>query len=253
MAAESKVVDTIDAAIQFINKQPARPRYDAKYDKSKPNALPCSPSAERNKGPIFEKLKQYLPQKGIVLEIGSYYGQHCVYFAEQIRSSNLKASIKCKWQPTDYIDECFEAIQQRVNQSKVDINSFILKPKILNLLDNEWESKYAQNDDIQLVYVSNVTHISDWQCSISLFRGASAVLCKGGKLCIYGPFLINDCKHEKANKSNMRFSLSLKSRNKSWGVRNLEDFTKYCNKYGLILTRIIDMPANNYLLIHEKV
>merc|ERR1712062_417314 len=154
-------------------------------------------------------------------------------------------------QPTDYHDECFEAIQQRIEQSEVDIGSFILEPQILNLLNEEWEAKYEEND-IKLVFVSNVTHISDWQCSISLIRGAAAVLCKGGKLCIYGPFLINDCKHEEGNKSNLRFSKILKARNKAWGVRNLEDFTKYLNKYGFILTRVIDMPANNYLLIHEK-
>jgi tRNA G46 methylase TrmB len=42
-----------------------------------------SPSAERNKGPVAEVLKQALPDCGLVLEIGSGTGQHVVHFARE--------------------------------------------------------------------------------------------------------------------------------------------------------------------------
>lgn len=213
--------------------------------------LPYSPAAERNKEPIFEQLKNLLPSSGIVLEIGSRHGQHCQYFGEQIYSSQLKTKIKCKWQPTDYIKDTFKQIELRRDLNKVDIKSFILKPKILNLLDENWENKY-EKDDIQLIYISNVIHITDWQCSIGLFRGAGNILKTGNNLVLYGPFIINDGNHDTENESNSRFSKSLNSRNKAWGVRNLEDIIKLADKYKLKHAQKINMPANNYIMVFKK-
>ena len=48
-----------------------------------------SPSAERNKGPISEVLSQVLPERGVVLEVGSGTGQHVV----QLRTSNAEADL----------------------------------------------------------------------------------------------------------------------------------------------------------------
>jgi GTP cyclohydrolase III len=49
-----------------------------------------SPSAERNKAPISEVLSQVLPERGIVLKVGSGTGQHVLQFARDAKS-NLAA------------------------------------------------------------------------------------------------------------------------------------------------------------------
>ncbi len=118
MAAKKKsLLNTVDAAIQFVNNCDFNLKYDETVNENENenliSKLPFSPAAERNKAPIFEQLKNFLPESGTVLEIGSRHGQHCQYFGEQIYSTDLKTKIQCKWQPTDYIDECFNQIEQR--------------------------------------------------------------------------------------------------------------------------------------------
>ena len=61
-----------------------------------------SPSAERNKGPIAEVLKQALPDRGLVLEIGSGTGQHVVHFA--------KETPHLTWQPSERDPERLQSI-----------------------------------------------------------------------------------------------------------------------------------------------
>ena len=62
-----------------------------------------SPSAERNKGPISEVLSQVLPERGVVLEVGSGTGQHVVQFA--------RAMPKLIWQPSERDADCLRSIR----------------------------------------------------------------------------------------------------------------------------------------------
>jgi hypothetical protein len=61
-----------------------------------------SPSAERNKGPVAEALRQALPDRGLVLEIGSGTGQHIVHFARE--------APHLTWQPSERDAECLRSI-----------------------------------------------------------------------------------------------------------------------------------------------
>ena len=61
-----------------------------------------SPSAERNKAPISEVLSQVLPERGIVLEVGSGTGQHALQFA--------RAMPNLIWQPSERDPDCLRSI-----------------------------------------------------------------------------------------------------------------------------------------------
>ena len=60
-----------------------------------PAAGPCrsAPAALRNREPIAEVLREWLPDSGLVLEIASGTGEHATYFVDQF--PNLE------WQPSD--------------------------------------------------------------------------------------------------------------------------------------------------------
>lgn len=46
--------------------------------------------------------------------------------------------------------------------------------------------------------------------------------------------------------------MSLKSRNPSWGVRDLEDVVKVAQEHKLDFVERIEMPANNLSVIYKK-
>ena len=55
-----------------------------------------APATERNRDPILETLKGWLPPKGTVLEVASGSGEHAVFFAPKVKplvwqSSNFDA------------------------------------------------------------------------------------------------------------------------------------------------------------------
>ena len=51
-----------------------------------------APSPERNKQPILEILARVLPQRGLVLEIGSGTGQHVSHFARALPGLTFQPS-----------------------------------------------------------------------------------------------------------------------------------------------------------------
>ena len=52
-----------------------------------------APAALRNREPITEVLREWLPERGLVLELASGTGEHAVYFGEQFPD--------LEWQPSD--------------------------------------------------------------------------------------------------------------------------------------------------------
>ena len=79
-----------------------------------------------------------------------------------------------------------------------------------------------------------------------LIEGAAKRLTQAGALLIYGPFKRNG---EHTSPSNEAFDDSLKSRDPSWGVRDISAIEELAASHQLELTDAIDMPANNQILI----
>ena len=133
--------------------------------------LPHAPACERNRQPILEVLRKVLPERGIVLEIGSCTGQHVVFFGP--------FNDRLSWQPSD-LAENLEGLSARI-RAEGSLN--ILPPLALDVV-SAWPDKAYD-----AVYSSNTAHIMDWPAVTAMFAGVGRVLRPGGVFCLYGPFI----------------------------------------------------------------
>jgi hypothetical protein len=79
--------------------------------------------------------------------------------------------------------------------------------------------------------------------------GAARTLPLGGALFLYGPYKDGGAH---TAESNLRFDIDLRTRDPSWGVRNLEDVVALAAGHGLHHTETAPMPANNRSLVFIK-
>ena len=70
-------------------------------DKAAGDGRRSAPAAQRNRGPITQVLREWLPASGTVLEIASGSGEHVVHFA-----GAFPALI---WQPSDVHPDALES------------------------------------------------------------------------------------------------------------------------------------------------
>lgn len=193
----------------------------------------------RNHQPIWAVLQRYLDGKsGDVLEAGSGTGQHAVHFAAH--------SPGIVWWPSD--------LNERHLQSIAAWRAFSELPNIkpplkLDLADPDWSEatrKGGGPPSLLAIFCANVIHIAPWRVAEGLFAGAGRVLQKGGYLFLYGPFKRNG-KHTAL--SNAVFDASLRENNPDWGVRDIADLEKLASSCGLALCEVVEMPANNLIVV----
>ena len=191
-----------------------------------------SQSAENNQPYILAQLKKLFEHPGLVLEIGSGSGQHAVHFA-----ANLD---HLTWQPTDrgeYVSGLALNIQELAGVN-------VLKPFALDVADDVWPV-----DEVNYVYAANTLHIMSANHGKDLIKGVGKILKNGGLLIVYGPFKYGD---EFTTESNANFDLWLKSRDPVSGVRDFEWVRQLTIEADLAFLHDIAMPANNQLLVFQK-
>jgi SAM-dependent methyltransferase len=193
-----------------------------------------SPAAERNSGPILAALQSLLPPAGTMLEIASGTGQHAAHIAAALPGWT--------WLPTDAHAPSLASIS-----SWCVALSNVAKPLHLDVLAGDWPGVPGAVD---AVFCANMLHIAPWACCAALMHGAARHLAAGGLLLIYGPFIVNG---EALAASNAAFDADLRSRDPAWGLRQLHDVTAQATAAGLRLRERRDMPANNMLLVFDKV
>jgi hypothetical protein len=66
---------------------------------------------------------------------------------------------------------------------------------------------------------------------------------------LYGPFK-RDGVHTAP--SNAAFDDELRRRDPSWGIRDIADIAAEATRHGLELEEIVDMPANNFILVLRR-
>jgi len=188
-------------------------------------------SSERNKQPILEVLRRFLPPSGTVLEIAGGSGQHAVFFSENLP--------RITWLPTDIDEERLASIRAWREDSSC---SNLLEPRRLDVLEDDWNIP-----TVDTVFSSNMIHITPWECCLGLLAGARRHLAPGGMLIFYGPFRIGG---EHTAPSNAAFDKNLRGRDPSWGVRDLDAICDAAD--GLVLEERIEMPANNQILVFRR-
>ena len=204
------------------------------------NDLPFSPAAERNRQPILDQLLALLPPQGLALEIASGSGQHAVAFAAALPGWT--------WQPTDNEAELCALVDERARRAGL---GNILPARRLDVLEATWPAEGpAFADPFDLVYCANLLHIAPWPCCDALMQGAARRLSTSGSLVTYGPYLEDDVP---TSEGNRQFDASLRASNRAWGIRRLEDVAQTAAGAGLHLARRQPMPANNLLLVWQRV
>ncbi|MGE0741243.1 MAG: DUF938 domain-containing protein [Hyphomonadaceae bacterium] len=193
-----------------------------------------SPSVARNKEPILAVLRRALPATGKVLEIASGTGEHAAFFAAAFPG--------LLWQPSDPDADARASIaawSEGVGN--------VLPPVAIDSRAPDWGVEPEAPFDA--IVAINMIHISPWEATLGLMAGAGRLLRAGGVLFCYGAY-----KRSGAHTapSNEQFDAWLKSRDPSFGVRDLEAVDAAAAAHGLRLREITPMPANNFALVFER-
>lgn len=200
------------------------------YETPLGEARRSAPAALRNREPIADVLKGWLPATGTVLEIASGTGEHAVHFA--------RAFPGLQWQPSDLHPDALRSIAA---WRKVAGLLNLLEPVALDAASGTWP--VARADAIVSI---NMVHISPWASALGLIEGAARLLAPGAPLMLYGPWLSDDVA---TAPGNLAFDADLKRRDAEWGLRKVEDFAAAAEQCGLALRETRAMPANNMMLL----
>jgi hypothetical protein len=92
-------------------------------------------------------------------------------------------------------------------------------------------------------------HISPWETTLGLMRGAAAILVPGSPLYLYGPYLREGIA---TAPSNQAFDRSLRDRNPTWGLRDLEAVAAIAQSAGFSDPAITEMPANHLSVVFRR-
>ncbi len=191
-----------------------------------------APATLRNRDAIAAILRDELPASGVVLEVASGSGEHAVHFAQNFPDLD--------WQPTDPDPAALASIAAWRGDADL--------PNLLSPLQLDAAGDWPATR-VDAILCINMVHISPWEATLGLLRGAGALLPTGGLLYLYGPYLRDGVE---TAPSNLAFDASLRSRDPRWGIRAVEDVVAAAAAQGLRFDRLIEMPANNLSLLFRK-
>ena len=192
-----------------------------------------APATERNREPIAAVLRDVLPASGLVLEVASGTGEHAASFASLFPHLD--------WQPSDADPHAIDSIEAWA----ADVGAAnLLSPVLLDAASEQWP--VARADAILCV---NMVHISPWDSTLGLLRGAGRLLSAGAPLILYGPYRRAGIPTAPSNEA---FDASLKSRDPQWGLREMEEVRAEAEANALRFDRLFEMPANNVTAVYRK-
>ncbi len=189
-----------------------------------------APATQRNRDPILGVLARVVPAGARVLEIASGTGEHAVYFASRLPGVH--------WQPSDPSSEARASIDAwRAHEQSENVAPAIE----LDVTRRPWDL-----EQYDVIVCCNMIHISPWSAGQALLAEAPRHLGPRGVLFLYGPYMRAGAH---TAESNADFDRSLRARDPSWGVRELEEVVRVAGKHGLRLDEVVEMPANNLSVV----
>lgn len=192
-----------------------------------------APAASRNRQPILDVLQPHLPVRGLVLEVASGSGEHTAHFAQALPDLTF--------QPSDP-DPVARA---SIDDWAATLGLTNVRPALeLDAAAETWPIREA--DAIACI---NMIHISPWESTVGLIRGAARLLPRNGTLFLYGPYFRDGFA---TATSNLAFDRDLRARNPDWGIRTLEEVVALARGNGFAVPLIIEMPANNLSLVFKR-
>lgn len=192
-----------------------------------------APAVARNRGPILDVLRDALPVSGRVLEVASGTGEHAVHFAA--------AFPDLIWQPSDPDPDARASIAGWREEAGL---GNLLPPVTLDAASPQWPVS-----EMEAVVCINMIHISPWEATEGLMAGAALVLDSGRPLILYGPFRREGLPLEP---SNAAFDADLRQRDPRWGLRTVESVRVCAFDQRLAFDKLVEMPANNLVLVFRK-
>lgn len=197
-----------------------------------------SPSAARNRAPIGDVFETVMPLDGVILEVASGTGEHGAYMTGRFPD--------LRWIYSDVDEKSMASQKAWVTHS--DADGRLSGPIRLDASAVSWDEAEL-SAPFDAIYCANMIHIAPFEAAEGLLRGAGRVLGTGAKLLLYGPFARNG----EVAESNARFNEDLKRRDPSWGVRDLDlDLMPIAEQAGLVLDKVVGMPANNLIVVFRK-
>ena len=185
-----------DTTPSFIFRENHRLLSTSLASKAEMSAKRDSPSAQRNKGPIWEVLSTKVLSsfegsfdKPIrILEIAAGCGVHTDHFVSQLSSANKH----CDWYPTDPSEVSLQSIQCYIDEGK--LSDSIQSPVPLTLdatgiMETSTASKFDEGS-LDLIMCINMIHISPWSATLGLMKVAGEKLSDDGSLYCYGPYKV---------------------------------------------------------------
>ena len=197
------------------------------------DARRSAPAALRNREPIADVLRDWLPTRGLVLEIASGTGEHALFFAEHFA--------ELEWQPSDCDPSALRSVAAW--HAAADLTN-LREPITLDAAAPSWPIEQAD-----AVLSINMVHISPWRSALGLLDGAARLLPAAAPLILYGPWLAAGIA---TAPSNLAFDVDLRRRDPEWGLRRVEEFARAGEERGLELKETRGMPANNLMLLLRR-
>ena len=203
---------------------------------------PCSPSCDRNRGPILAVLRQYFADRHHVLEIGSGTGQHAVHFAAAMPWLSWQCTDRAEYLPGigSWLDEAALANTPAPLQLDVGVSPWPLLPLPLAGEGKEF---------FDAAFSANTLHIMGWVEVQAMFAGLDVVLADDATLVVYGPFNYDG---DYSSDSNREFDGWLQARDPASGIRDFESVDALARGIGLRLLDDVAMPANNRCLVWRR-
>jgi Protein of unknown function (DUF938) len=166
-----------------------------------------SPSAQRNKQPIWEVLSSKVlsrirtpssTDKLRVLEVAAGCGVHTEYFSLALSQTLGRDSVR--WYPTDPLQDSLHSIQCYIEDNADALSEVATHPMALTLdaqgiqetnTKNELlGSKSGDQSTFDLIVCINMIHISPWEATLGLMKLAGESLSEKGCLYCYGPYKV---------------------------------------------------------------